>query len=503
MGRPAGYQWKPLGLDTDPVPGDPARVSEEAAHLAAEAEVISQQVAALRRIAANGTEVGKHAEVIRSKAGDVAGQLEILEARYRKVSTILRSWVPDLEKAQAMSVQALDQAEQPYAKLHQTVALPSGSNLTAQQKQQVKDYHNSMNQAQNELNAAMALLNRATSLRDSSGGHHADLINKACDDGMRDHHSFWGDLTGWIGGAWHWVEGAADWVADHWVEILKDVCTVLEAIATILAIIALFIPGLDIIVILGIAATALALAGRATLAATGHGSWFDVALDAFALLTFGTGKILGSALKGTFESTEAVAKTLVTAERDATALGKVGNVLHAASDMVDSSSVVKASVSFLDRIGLRGLSEGLTSAAGKFSGTLEKLSGIALEKAAPSIETTLKAVDTEVKPMETALYGGEKESLLLTRKMGLIAERFPESQQIAELGARFNTLLNFQRGVFGAANAADQWEHWVNGVQWYGNDGETPVLDLHLPHTQFYRDFKESWTTEGGIFSSR
>lgn len=500
MGRPADYQWKPLGLGSDPVPGDPGRITEEAAHLAAEAEVISQQVATLRQIAANGTEVGKHADTIRSKAGDLAGQLEILAVRYKKVSTILQSWVPDLEKAQAMSIQALDQAEEPYAKLHQTVVLPSGNNLTAQQKQQVQDYHNAMNQASSELNAAIALLHRATSLRDSSGGHHADMINHACDDGMRDHHSFWGDLTGWMSSAWHWVEGAANWVADHWVSILKDLCTVLEAIATILAIIALFIPGLDIIVILGIAATALALAGRFTLAATGHGSWMDVALDAFALLTFGTGKILGSAMRGTFESTESVAKTLVTAERDATTLGKVGNVLHQAADMVDNSAVVKASVSFLDRIGLPRLGEGISSAAGKLSGSIEKLSGIALEKAAPSIETTLKTVDTEIKPLETALYGGEEKSLMLARKMDLIAQRFPESQQIAELGAKFNTQLNIQRGIFAAANVADQWDHWVGGVQWYGNDGEVPVVDLHLPGTGFYRDFKESWKTEGGIF---
>jgi hypothetical protein len=500
MGRPADYQWKPLGLDSDPVPGDPGRISEEAAHLATEAEIISQQVATLRQIAANGTEVGKHADVIRSKAGDLAGQLQILAVRYRKVSTILQNWIPDLEKAQAMSIQALDQAEEPYAKLNQTVVLPSGSHMTAQQKQQVQDYHNSMNQASNELNAAIALLHRATSLRDSSGSDHANQINNACNDGMRDHHSIWGDLTGWATGAWHWVEGAANWVSDHWVSILKDLCTVLEAIATILAIIALFIPGLDIIVILGIAATALALAGRFTLAATGHGSWMDVALDAFALLTFGTGKILGSAMRGAFESSESVAKTLVTAERDATTLGKFGNAIQQGADLVKSNGALDASVSFLDRVGLHGLSDGLTSAAAKFSGSLEKLSGIVLEKASPSIETTLKTVDTEIKPMQTALYGGEKESLLMTRKMAIIAQRFPESPQIAELGARFNTLLNFQRGVFGAANAADQWDHWVGGVQWYGNNDEVPVINLHLPGTEFYSNFKEHWKTSGGIF---
>ncbi len=500
MGRPAGYQWKPLGLDTDPVPGDPARISEEAAHLASESALISQQVATLRQIAANGTEVGQHADVIRSKAGDLAGQLDILAVRYRKVSTILHGWIPDLEKAQAMSIQAPDQAEGPYAKLGQTVALPSGGNLTAQQKQQVQDYHNSMNQARSELNAAIALLNRATTLRDNSGSYHASLINNACNDGMRDHHSIWGSLTGGMSGAWHWAEGAANWVADHWVSILKDLCTILEAIATILAIIALFIPGLNIIVILGIAAAALALAGRIALAATGHGSLLDVALDAFALLTFGAGRVLGSMMEGTFAATEDVAKSLVQAERDATILGKAGDLLGKASDLVENSSLVKASVSFLDRIGLSGLGEGVTSAAGKLSESLDRLGGIALEKASPSLETTLETVSKDIKPLETALYGGEKDSLMLTRKMALIAERFPESPEIAQLGAKFSTLLNIQCGVFGAANVADQWDHWAGGFEWYGSDGENPVISLHLPGTQFYSDFKESWKIEGGIF---
>lgn len=502
MGRPPGYQWKPLGLDTDPVPGDPGRIGEEAAHLASQAELISQQVTALRQIAADNTEVGKHADVIRSKASDLAGQMEKVAVRYRKVSTILHNdWVPDLQKAQAMSIQALDQAEGPYTKLTQTVAPASpGSHPTAKQKQQIQDYHNSMNQAQGELNAAKELLNRATGLRDSSASHCASLINSACDDGLKDHHSIWGDITGWLSDALHWTEGAADWVADHWVSILKDLCTVLEAIATILAIIALFIPGLDIIVILGIAATALALAGRFTLAATGHGSWMDVALDTFALLTFGAGRVLGSMMEGTFSATEDVAKGLVQAERDASTLGKVGNVLHQASDLVQDNAVVKASVSFLDRVGLGKLGEGVTSAAGKLGGGLEKLSGIVLEKASPSIETTLGTVDKEVKPLETVLYGGEKDSLMLTRKMALITQRFPESEEITQLSARFNTLLNVQRGIFGAANAADQWDHWVGGFEWYGSNGETPIVDLHFPGTEFYSDFKESWKTTGGIF---
>ena len=52
MGRPAGYQWRPLGWTEDPVPGDPAAISEEARHLASVAAQITDQVSTLRQIAA-------------------------------------------------------------------------------------------------------------------------------------------------------------------------------------------------------------------------------------------------------------------------------------------------------------------------------------------------------------------------------------------------------------------------------------------------------------------
>lgn len=482
MARPAGYQWQPLGLDSDPVPGDPGRIRQEAQHLSSVAHQITSQVAALRKIAGDNVECGQHAEVIRSSAGDLADQLDKVVGRYQKVSSALNGWIPDLEKAQSMSIQALDQAEAPYKQVSTPAFLPTGGNLTAQQKQDIQNYHTAMNKAQDELTAAKNLLHRATSLRDHSASYHAGLINKACDDGVKD----------------SWWDRFKDWVSQY-AGIIKDICTVLEYVATILAIIALFIPGLDIIVILGIAATALALIGRTMLAATGNGSWFDVALDAFALLTFGMGKVVGSLVKGTFSATEDVAKGLIQAERDASVLGKAGNLLGKLSDAVENSSVLKTAVSSLDRAGMGKLGDGLSGLAGKFSGFTGKAGLDLLERASPSLEKTLATVSEDVKPLETALYGGEKESLLMSRNMAAITSRFPESPEIAQLSGRFNTLLNIQRGIFGTATGVDQWDKWVGGFSWYGQNGEAPVVNLHVPGTEFYSSFKESWTSEGGI----
>jgi hypothetical protein len=315
MGRPAGYQWQPLGWTEDPVPGDPAEISKEAQHLAAVAAQIADQVSALRKIGADGTEVGEHADAIRSNAGDLATQLDKLVGRYQRVSSILNDWVPDLERAQSMSIQALDQAEGPYKQLNQTVALPSGSNLTPREQQEVQHYHNAMQQAQSQLDDAQALLNRAIALRDSSGASHANQINNACNDGLRDHESFWGAVFSPFTGAWHWV-------TKNWVNIVKDICTVLEVLATVLAIVAFvlaqFIPGVDAIVdalvLGGLMATGAAGVGRSLLWATGNGSLMDVAVDTFALLTFGGGRWAGKAVEAMLPEAEATAKSVLVSE---------------------------------------------------------------------------------------------------------------------------------------------------------------------------------------------
>ena len=362
MARPPGYQWEPLGLDTDPVPGDPGRISQEAAHLASVAREISGQVARLHTMAAGGADgalKGQYADQIHSSAKDLADELDKVVGRYQKVSAALNGWIPDLEQAQKLSLQALNEAEGPYKKLNQTVALPSGDHLTAQQQQDVQDYHNSMKQAQGALDAAQALLGKATSLRDSSGRHYAGLIHQACDDGMKD----------------SWWDSFKEWVSQHaW--LIKDICTVLEVVATVLAIVALFVPGLNIVAALlwiGFGLVAAALVGRIMLAATGNGSWLDVALDAFALVTFGLGKAASGALKAFAEGSEALGKTMVAGERSAM-LAKGEAFLARSGTLFDDTAKAKILGQFTENVIPRFAPD-----VAEFEGKLPTLARIALK----------------------------------------------------------------------------------------------------------------------------
>lgn len=469
MGRPPGYQWEPLGLDTDPVPGDPVRVGQESSYLATVANQISGQVAALRKIGAGGADgalKGQYADKIHSSANDLADQLDKVVGRYQKVSSALNGWIPDLEQAQSMSIQALNQAEGPHRKLNQAVVLPSGSNLTAQQKQDVQDYQNSMRQAQGELDAAKALLNKATALRDNSASYHAGQINKAIDDGVKD--SWWDSFKNWVG---------------QYAWLIRDACTVLEVIATILAIAALFIPGVNIVAALlwiGFGLTALALVGRVMLAATGNGSWFDVALDAFALLTFGVGKAAAGALKAVAEGTETLGKGLVQGERGLM-MAKAEIFLNKAGNLFDDAARAK----ILGQ--LEGKVAQLAPEVGKFDGKLPLLVRAALH------------------------LGGTSEDVANVGKIYAVWQRFAGNPAVmANLasGKLFtgvlgvNAFTSFTAGVGAPA---------IGGLELDGSDGHAlhigPVpLSVHIPDnpvTGVYNKIEGGTTMDGGFTTAQ
>jgi hypothetical protein len=342
MTRPA--DWSPLGLDSDPIPGDPERISQEAAQLSRVATTITGQIAALRKIGAggaDGTLVGEYADTIRSSADDLADQLGKVVGRYQKASQALNQWVPELEYLQSESVQALRAAEdaarrqQASAPLNVPQGQQNSQQETTQRKQQDVARTRALQQADSDA-VAHRRLDNAVAHRDSTAGQTAAAINHAIDDGAAD--SWWDQFKSFV---------------DHFAGVIKVVCTVLEVIATILAIVALFIPGLDLIVMLAIAATALALIGRTVLAATGNGSWMQVATDAFALLTFGSGRIIGSAAEGAAGASEAggsLARAAVQGDAGVTSLSEGSKLLGKLANAVEDESTAAEAARQIFRI---------------------------------------------------------------------------------------------------------------------------------------------------------
>lgn len=312
MGRPT--DWQPLA-DSDPVPGDPAGISAEAAHLSGVAQLIAGQVGQLRKIAAgHSDERGQHADKLKSAASDTAGQLDKVVGRYQKTAAALTSWVPELEYAQSQSLKALAAAQEAAGRqrANQPADRPSGSTETAQDKQDDQARQKALNQANSDLAAARAMLDKATSYRDQKAGDTASKIGSAISG---DKDSFWDDLGSFF-------SSIGDWIKNNWVPLLKDICTGLEILATVLAVVCLFIPGLNIVdalLLVAFGASLLAAMGRGVLAATGNGSWLDFGLDVVACLTFGASRIFGSALETAADGAAASGRGLVAGERASTA----------------------------------------------------------------------------------------------------------------------------------------------------------------------------------------
>jgi hypothetical protein len=444
MGRPPGYQWQPLGLATDPVPGDPQAIGAEAAHLASVATTITGQVSAMHKIASENTEVGQHAETIRAAARRQANSLQAVAARYARVSSALSGWAPELEQAQALSIRALNEAEMPYAALNRAVSLPSGPDLTAAQKQQITDYHAAMRRAQEQLDTARALLTRATTLRDAQAAYYAAKINQASNDSLTDHHSLWGDITGFFGHVGHAIDQDIKDVA--W--IIKDACEVLEIAAAILATVALFATGVGWLLAAAFLLTGAALLGRTLLAATGNGSWLDVASDTVSLLLLGAGGgfsglggLVGRAGKTVASAVEA-GDQLVTAERAVSFSGRAASDLGKVADFVNGSRLLP-----------HALATPVAAAAKFFKDYNEGMR--------PLASTIIK--DAEETSAWRRIFAGGEEPARYAVQMRMLLTRFPGSPEIAQLGEKFAGELRQIRYVLGVSTATSAAVTLANG----------------------------------------
>jgi hypothetical protein len=454
MARPADSAWRPFGLSTDPVPGDPGRIAQEAAHLASVASTLRSQISALQKISSDGTEVGEHADKIRSAASGLISSLNKVEVRYETVSEALNGWIPELENAQRLSIQALNDAESPYNKIQNT-PLPNVPGLTqgldgqwslnpimtvtAAQKTEFDNYQQAMNQARGELSQAEALLSRAVNLRDTQQSIYAAKINAAIGDGLKD--SRWQRFEDWVESGW---DDFTHWVAEN-AGIIRDICEVLEIVATILAIVAIFVSGGTLLLLIGAILTAIALVGRTMLAVSGQGSWLDVAMDVVALVSFGASEWLGQALKGTVTT----AKTMAEADYVSSTMARLAPKV---ADMYEAMGSEAG-----DRI-------------------MAKFTAYLAEKA-PS---TLPEVTEDVSRLERVVSTGDVENVVRMRTLESL------TNNVNDLKITEQAIKGFQTG------SAITWNFRVattlgvtglagNGFVWQNASGD-PVVNYQIPN---------------------
>ena len=275
MSAPRAGDWHLLGHDSDPVPASPAEVSGEGEHYTTVASTIADQITRLEALAANDAALkGHYAEKLTESCDDLADHLGKIEGRFRSTGGALDDWSDDLVQAQIDTAQALRDAEEAKRAMDANApdpVTPGAPEPTQAEKDATEAQSGRYSAAEGRLETARTDFSRAMSTLDGRAESVASTIQKASDDDMKDSR-------------WDKFKDAVGNIAD----VLDSIADVLSWIGAALTIVALFIPGLNLLVIAAIL-LAGALLIHGLLAVTGNGSWTDVLMDAIGLATLGMG----------------------------------------------------------------------------------------------------------------------------------------------------------------------------------------------------------------------
>lgn len=256
--------WELLGYDGDPVPGDPDAIADEGAHYSGVATTIEDQIARLRQLANPDERLkGQYADELVDCCNDAVGDLEKVQGRFEKTGAALTSYADDVRTARTATWNALVDAD------HAAAARKKDADA-APHIPGTRPTDEAGGKAWDDAHKAMSVF-------DGAAESTASTIRSASDDDMKD--SRWDKFKNWV----HGFAGVLDFL-----------CDLAGILAAIIMVVCIFIPGPGWLVALALGATIFALAGHSLLAATGNGSWLDVAFDAVSLVTMGMG---GRALK--------------------------------------------------------------------------------------------------------------------------------------------------------------------------------------------------------------
>ncbi|MCF2435136.1 hypothetical protein LV779_13055 [Streptomyces thinghirensis] len=222
--------WQPL-CDSDPVPGDPEEIRTEVEHMISVAKKLRDQAKNLKAISDDETLKGKYVKALQEQSSTLEKHMREVAGRYERVHGHLTKWSNELEDFQGDADTILRQAKEKQEEVEAEKAKKSAS----EDKDVPQASPSGTSPADDPLQSYRTRLHTVTGDRDSRANHHAGKIRDEIDDVIED--SWWDDVKGW-------VHDNADWI--------KTVLDGLGWIATIAGIVAIWIPGLNLLV-LGIA----------------------------------------------------------------------------------------------------------------------------------------------------------------------------------------------------------------------------------------------------------
>jgi hypothetical protein len=314
-GAGAGLDWSPLG--GNPVPGDPGQVRGLASRFDQIADEVGVQVSRLRRVAEDmggaGVWAGPAAEACRPHLDKLPGLLDKVVVSYRKAGDALAGYAPKLSAAQDKAVHALrmatealsEQASAQTAVRHKLTSsngsgTDAGPSPAGMLLSTLIATDPGVQAAGDKLQKAHDLASEAAGDCKNAASTCADGIHSASDAGIQNpgfFQSIGNDIDGGFEHAWDFAVDAFHYVKDHWVDIVKTISSIagkLSAVFGVLALATFWIPGVgEVFDAAALATGGVALAGDSLLAATGHGSWSQVAMDGVCVAGAGVARVLG------------------------------------------------------------------------------------------------------------------------------------------------------------------------------------------------------------------
>ena len=302
MSRPT--DWVPLA-GADPVPGDPEQVVAMARRHGELAEQLTEQARMLRDLSTSEGWDSEAGHKFSRSAQDLAGRLDRTRRRYSTVAEALGRYAPKLRRSQSEADAARLTAKEAQSRVDANAPTPVASAapvLTPEQAAVEQRRRNAHAAALQDVERARRRIQTAVQDRDAAAVSAARQIKDAIEhDGLKD--SGWDKIRdGVTSTASDWWNGFTSWVHEHasWIKFVADVAGYLATALTFVAIALSVIPVLDFLspILLGVALglTVVGLVCHLMLALSGDGSWFEVGLDVFALVTLGYGRSLTGGL---------------------------------------------------------------------------------------------------------------------------------------------------------------------------------------------------------------
>jgi hypothetical protein len=282
--------WPLVGHDSDPVPADPSELDEVIAHYKTMSEAMTEQAALLKRIGDGDVRLlkGQSADALRKRARESAGALDKAAARYSDVYSALDAYEPALTTARTDTWNGLLEAEKAARELQNAEGMPDpaaatrpddAKPLTDEEKTQSSERASAISTASSGIaGAKQKVAGALEALRVAAEAASAKIRENWKVDGLH--------TSGW------------DAFVHRLNKFLKALVEILTYIGMALAVLAILIPGLNVIALIGIGVAVVSVVASVILAAQGEGSWLGVILGVLSLVGIGIAAKMANNLKG-------------------------------------------------------------------------------------------------------------------------------------------------------------------------------------------------------------